>query len=779
MSIAGERAEDSLEPALGRASVVVLGSPAELVRLQTGVQFAQDAGAVTARVVSVAPEDLAAPGGATGLASLFGGATSSTERLVTGLALGPENVRALAVLALAAETETTTVILGPGALLLRWPSGLLDVAQRHGAAIPAIRLPADIDVFEPWFGSAVGSVCDWNVLAVQRGGTELLAAVHRRAVEALREFDFDYARRALSNITVVAPEYVLPDGCVIDPAFLGDGDDIPTNLEAVLLAGFDPQRPWVPDSRMRRPRVTSVKRPRLHKLLNDSRFASWPSVETQTAAQVDDLGLQRICGAIVAQGRLAELPSAMCTEAELRDWLASLTGGESFKAVTNAMMVVWQTRPDLQAIFPRPLGPDATRFYDWASGSGVDEGAVPEWCLPPRPKQRNASTTERVLRRVGRVAKNPSSSSQTSVSNGVLVVGHLDTRNGLGNVGRRFLQDLHAFGVPTSHRIWNTGSHSRVDFRSDPGPPREWAVSILGAEDGVLSRVPPAFTEAAVRAGVVFWEVEGEVPGSYEYPMLYDRLWAPTSFLREILERQTDLPVSVMPQRGFDDELFDRSLARPITTGDRPYALFVFDFFSTSARKNPVGAVKAFTRAFNPTDGPRLLLKTLNANGARSDHAELVSAIEGHPHIELITEDLEEEALFQLISGSTAYISLHRSEGFGLTMAEAMALGVPVIATGYGGNTDFLTEDTGWVVPWEYTQVGRYGYPYPERARWAEPDIDAAADALRDVFSGGPDVERRAAAGRQKIRDLYGLQALREFFEREGLPMAEGSDPQD
>ena len=111
----------------------------------------------------------------------------------------------------------------------------------------------------------------------------------------------------------------------------------------------------------------------------------------------------------------------------------------------------------------------------------------------------------------------------------------------------------------------------------------------------------------------------------------------------------------------------------------------MFDFFSTARRKNAAGLIDAFTRAFAPGEGPRLLLKTINGRLRPEAEAELRRQIGQHPDIELIDVYLDPAQNAALLARADCYVSLHRSEGFGLTLAESMALGTPVIATGYLG----------------------------------------------------------------------------------------------
>ena len=170
---------------------------------------------------------------------------------------------------------------------------------------------------------------------------------------------------------------------------------------------------------------------------------------------------------------------------------------------------------------------------------------------------------------------------------------------------------------------------------------------------------------------------------------LVDELWVYSTYIAENLARAADVPIVVMP---LPVEAPDPAGATvPFDVPEGFVFLFVFDFFSTLERKNPLGVVEAFTRAFAPGEGPTLVLKTINADYRVQERERLRHAIGERTDILLVDRVLEPDELAALFARADCYVSLHRSEGFGLTLAESMALGKPVIATGFSGNTDFMT----------------------------------------------------------------------------------------
>ena len=146
--------------------------------------------------------------------------------------------------------------------------------------------------------------------------------------------------------------------------------------------------------------------------------------------------------------------------------------------------------------------------------------------------------------------------------------------------------------------------------------------------------------------------------------------------------------------------------------------LFVFDFFSTIERKNPIGLIEAYKRAFPEPADTLLVPEEHQRRRARCEElARVRSAAEGRPDIVVSDEYVDHDRLTALTAHCDCYVSLHRSEGFGLTIAEAMAYGKPAIATGYSGNLTFMDAESSFLVPYSLTSLDRGDRPLPGRHR--------------------------------------------------------------
>ena len=190
----------------------------------------------------------------------------------------------------------------------------------------------------------------------------------------------------------------------------------------------------------------------------------------------------------------------------------------------------------------------------------------------------------------------------------------------------------------------------------------------------------------------------------------------------------------------------------------------MFDFWSTAERKNPAGVINAFQRAFprNEAEAPavRLLIKASSAEQFPEKNKALKTLSGGDPRIRWIEALLPQAQLDALYGQADALVSLHRAEGFGLTLAEAMAMGIPVIATGYSGNLEFMPPGSAELIPWSPKTIETSQGDYPAGALWAEPDLDAAAAAMRRLALDPVAAQRLGARGQASVRERLSSERL-------------------
>jgi len=249
---------------------------------------------------------------------------------------------------------------------------------------------------------------------------------------------------------------------------------------------------------------------------------------------------------------------------------------------------------------------------------------------------------------------------------------------------------------------------------------------------------PPQFQLALLLLGPKFlhgkrvvaswvWELE-DIPAIWRHGLAYaDEVCVPSRFVREAIRRHTRKPVTLVPYRL---ETPRRRKSEFLADGIL-HCLYIFDMASDVVRKNPSAAVEAVRRAF-PTGGAELTLKVCQPGTNPAAFAKL-EAVAKDAGARIVVASLSDEELDALYCANDVYLSLHRSEGYGLTIREAMLRGLHVVATGWSGNMDFMTGGLAHPVPYELVPVQVGSRNGATCCRWAEPDIDAAAAILRDL----------------------------------------------
>jgi glycosyltransferase involved in cell wall biosynthesis len=376
------------------------------------------------------------------------------------------------------------------------------------------------------------------------------------------------------------------------------------------------------------------------------------------------------------------------------------------------------------------------------------------------------SSLFRTLRKLtGAASTEAAASSQPVAKPGVLLIGYVEASLGIGESLRGFAKSLATTGLPFAVYPFNVNVETRLigpfmEHRYDRDAHYDVNVFELAADQ--LPRMFEALGEARLQNSYNILRTAWELPNAPREwaPWLQrmDEIWVPTAFVQQAFIPIYDGPVQIMPHC-VDVEVageYDRTHFG--MDQDRFYFMFSFDYYSMPARKNPLGVLRAFQRAFPAREENVGLI--IKSTSAKKHHPRIKAAIAEaaaeDTRIKVIDEVLARDELLSLIRESNCYVSLHRSEGYGLGMAEAMAFGNIVIATDYSGNTDFLSEHTGF--PVAYTRRAlRFGeYMHADGQSWAEPDEEAAAEAMRRAFYDQEERRRRAAAGQALVKARYG-----------------------
>lgn len=335
------------------------------------------------------------------------------------------------------------------------------------------------------------------------------------------------------------------------------------------------------------------------------------------------------------------------------------------------------------------------------------------------------------------------------------VYGYFDRQFGLAEAARNYALALDQVGCEVRRinlplNVPHARRHARLPF-----PKRASAgVDLVVANPDVFSavgRIVDRSRLANPRVACWFWELD-QVPASWRASVEgVDHLIAASSFMMNAFAAFGSVPVSLvpLPVGACPDARWSRE---HFALSVRDYLfLCVFDFHSGLERKNPHAAIAAFRAAFPRGDeGVTLLIKTSNGDFHRDSFARLREAAAVDSRILIRDQLLDPQEMTSLQRCADALVSLHRSEGFGLSLAELMSQGKPVIATNYSGNTDFMTAYNSCLVGYKLVPVEEDSYPDAIGA-WADPDVGEAAAWMR-TLAANPDLGR--ALGRTAQRDI-------------------------
>lgn len=266
--------------------------------------------------------------------------------------------------------------------------------------------------------------------------------------------------------------------------------------------------------------------------------------------------------------------------------------------------------------------------------------------------------------------------------------------------------------------------------------PETWAIDYCAMDKGTLD----------YRYNIAYWLWELEKFPKHWLPCIdtVDEIWTPSEFISESIRRETDKPVITVP---YAVDMQKEGLYTREHFGlpeDKFLFLTMYDFISISERKNPQAVIDAYRKAF-PVEDKNVGL-VIKVNHAQEDKLLLLKErLQNYENIYFITRNLTRAEVDSLLNASDVLVSLHRSEGFGLPVAEAMALGKPVITTNWSATTEFADETSACPVNYSQIKLQKTIGPYEKGNYWADADTAHAAEYMKKLRS---DIAYREEIGR-------------------------------
>ncbi len=496
-----------------------------------------------------------------------------------------------------------------------------------------------------------------------------------------------------------------------------------------------------------------------------------------------------------------------------RDKLVTGPQNDQAVPVTPVMRHLWNQRPDLKSAFPEIDGRDRLAYAQWFVMNGAAENGIAEEFIAPVRAALDAgvgqlSTVSRLFLqltyRIGPAAVNlfpyrlrqfvkekmfgPSTVQDeptetfsvpretvtvNAAVDGVNIIGYVRSEHGLGESSRRCAAAMIPSGIPFLLYDFNVGNASRVSdttYEQHIEATNRYRINLIhinADQMPVLYRtVGSEFFRDRYNIGFWHWELP-EFPDEWlgSFAML-NEVWAPTEFVVRAISEKSPVPVVRMPHAidfRITGELSRAALGLP----DNEFLfLTMYDLSSFQARKNPQAVIRAFHEAFPDRCGVKLVVKTQNSHHHPNELRELQEFIAAYPGIIHIDRTMTRQEVYELENLCDCFVSLHRSEGFGLGLAESMFLGKPVIGTDWSANTDFMNHRNSCPVDYELVKLEQSYGPYAAGQVWAHPDEHQAAWYMKRLVEDGAWRREIGRLGEGTIKTEYSPKAVGEMYRK-------------
>ncbi|MDB3936091.1 glycosyltransferase [Granulosicoccus sp.] len=370
----------------------------------------------------------------------------------------------------------------------------------------------------------------------------------------------------------------------------------------------------------------------------------------------------------------------------------------------------------------------------------------------------------------------PSSLSKPN-SSVVQLIGPLNKSSGLGQATRMSADALSNTGLPIRYVNFDLDNPAPVGFNEELSsePLGLAAVNLihLNAESIplVFAYLPDVFKNS-YNIGYFFWELDTPAKCHELALELLDEVWVSTEYGVTQYKGHSSIPVKNVGMTYETLEMPSKAECRSEVCSkfgiDQSSTIFLttFDAMSFVQRKNPQAVIKAFKQAFNNGESVTLVLKTQNRDYVADSQQlriwrSIESLVSNDQRIKLVNETMQYTDVLKLKKGADCYVSLHRSEGWGFGMIEAMNLETPVICTAYSGNLDFCSAETCWLVDYKVTFLGDWDYIFVRPGqKWAEPSIEHAASCMYEMHTNPQLSRKKCENAAEFISENYSVDAI-------------------
>ncbi len=348
---------------------------------------------------------------------------------------------------------------------------------------------------------------------------------------------------------------------------------------------------------------------------------------------------------------------------------------------------------------------------------------------------------------------------------GINIFGPFAATSGLGTAARGLARAVASSGIPFALHAFDVSRALPRITSAERGRKPEYRINLLLANADQVARLvalyPAGAFDDAYNIGVWAWELANFRNDWYSAFAPLDEVWTNSAFEMESIGAVAPVPMHKI-RLPVEANSLKSDDARDLfgIPRDRLVFLVAFDVGSTSARKNPRMVVQAFRDAFTGDENVFLVIKFHSTSLEPAITRDITRALKGADNVLVIADRLTDHDMAQLQAACDCFVSAHRSEGYGLNIAEFMAQGKPVIATAYSGNMEFFDDKTGFPIEYALTEVQTEAGPYMPFAVWAEPSKDSLIAQFKRVYENQADAWKRGRAAAAKMRTEFSVEAV-------------------
>lgn len=345
---------------------------------------------------------------------------------------------------------------------------------------------------------------------------------------------------------------------------------------------------------------------------------------------------------------------------------------------------------------------------------------------------------------------------------GINFFGPIYTEDGIGEAARLTLKCFESLGIkvavnPLSRPVANEKSREKSEVLTPYSInyfhfSSRWVPYYLGqlGEDILKEKYNIAYWVTEVQ------NYPNEWAKNYKY---FNEIWTASSFCQNSISVKTPIPTILIPHPIVGNKA-EKKRVNYFRENKKFKFLVMANMYSDIERKNVLESLEAFKLAFQTEENVSLILKISNPTVDNGYMKKINQYIKADNRIKLFTDFIDRDKINLLFQSVNAYVSLHRAEGFGLTLGEAMYHEIPVITTAYSGNMDFCNSFNSYLVDYDLVRVGENRLRYKKNDLWAQPKLESAIEMFQKVYNDSTDVEQKTKRAKTFIEDNFSVDAV-------------------